>query len=272
MNKYYKIAISLIVLIAIIIISFWIFHTLHKPAKLLKHKVVKPELVTVKGRVTIVLDDWGYNSSDLDLLFKIKRPITVSILPNLRYSEKIAKDAKDRGYGTMLHLPLESRNNEIPEKGTIYCTMDKDEIIKSLKLSLKSVPGVSGVNNHQGSKGTEDSRTMKIILSELKNDKLFFLDSLTTSKSVCSNIAKTIGLKYAKRDVFLDEPDSKLGDEEQINYVKKQLNKLSDLAIKRGWAVGIGHDKKITLSLISDMMPQLEKKGIKFVFVPELTK
>ncbi len=274
MNKYYKIAILFIFLI---IISFWIFHAVSKRGKSLKqHKFitkqvgVKPESIPVKGRVAIVLDDWGYNSSDLALLFKIKQPIAVSILPNLRYSGQVAKDAKGRGYQTMLHLPLESRHNEIPEQDTIYCAMNKDEIIKSLRLSLKSVPGVSGVNNHQGSKATENARTMKIILVELKNDRLFFLDSVTTSKSICSVIAKEVGIKHAKRDVFFDEPPSKLDDKEHALYVQKQLYKLSDLATRQGYAIGIGHDKKITLRILKDVLPQLERKGIKFVFVSTL--
>ena len=274
MNKYYKIAILFIFFITI---SFWIFHAVSKHrVSLQRHKVIQkqvginPESIPIKGKVAIVLDDWGYNSSDLTLLFKIKEPITVSILPNLRYSEQIAKNARIRGYQTMLHLPLESRHNEIPEQDTIYCAMNKNEIIKSLRLSLKSVPGISGVNNHQGSKATENARTMKIILAELKNDKLFFLDSLTTSKSVCSIIAKEIGIKHAKRDVFFDEPPSKLDDKEQALYVQKQLYKLSDLAIRQGYAIGIGHDKKITLKVLKDVLPQLEKKGIKFVFVSAL--
>ena len=275
MNKRYLLVI-LIVISALI--SLWVFKTLsgHKkqaPKVFRKAKIAaQPKTVAVKGKVAIVLDDWGYNSSDLSLLFDIKRPVTVSILPNLRYSEKVAREAKHNGYETMLHLPLESRNNEISEKDTIYCCMNQDEIIRALKLSLATVPGISGVNNHQGSKATEDTRTMGIVLAELKNEKLFFLDSLTTDKSVCPATAKKIGLKYAKRDIFLDEPPSKLGDKEQSLYIQKQLYKLSSLAIRKGSAIGIGHDKKITLKVLRDMMPQLEKQGIKFVFMSELAQ
>ena len=274
MNKHYKIAILFILLL---VTSLWIFHAVSENGKLLqRHKLItkqvgiKPEVISTKGRVAIILDDWGYNSSDLALLFKIKEPIAVSILPNLRYSEQVARDVKIRGYQTMLHLPLESRHNEIPEQDTVYCAMSKDEIIKSLRLSLKSVPGVAGVNNHQGSKATENDRLMKIILGELKKDNLFFLDSVTTSKSVCPAIAKEIGIKHAKRDIFFDEPPSKLDDKEQALYIQKQLYKLSDLAISKGYAIGIGHDKKITLKVLKDVLPQLERKGIKFVFVSTL--
>ena len=274
MNKRYLLAVMIVVLA---LISLLVFKTVsgHKKQAMeisRKAKIAQPKVVPVKGKVAIVLDDWGYNYSDLSLLFEIKRPITVSILPNLRYSERIARDTNARGYQTMLHLPLESRNNEIPEKGTIYCSMSQDEIIKSLRLSLKSVPGVSGVNNHQGSKATETVEIMKAVLAELKKEKLFFLDSLTTDKSICSTTARSAGIKCAKRDIFLDEPPSKLGDKEQALYIQKQLYKLSSIAMRKGSAIGIGHDKKITLKVLKDLMSQMEKQGIKFVFMSELAQ
>jgi polysaccharide deacetylase 2 family uncharacterized protein YibQ len=150
--------------------------------------------------------------------------------------------------------------------------MDREEIHKMLATALKNVPGVSGVNNHQGSKATEDVKTMRVVLAELKKNGLFFLDSLTTDKSVCKGIAKDIGLRCARRDVFLDEPPAKLSDSEQALYVQKQLFQLSSLAIRKGSAVGIGHDKKITLKVLKEIMPQMEKQDIKFVFMSELTQ
>jgi len=183
---------------------------------------------------------------------------------------QIAEEAGMRGYQIILHLPLESKSNEILEKDTLYCAMNKNEITKRLRSILKNVPCISGVNNHQGSRATEDEKMMRIIFSELRKEKLFFLDSLTTNKSVCSMVAKTQGVKYAKRDVFLDLPPSKLKNEELRVYIQGQLDKLYRIAIKRGYAIGIGHNRKVTLSVLKDAMPQLEKKGIKFVFLSEL--
>jgi polysaccharide deacetylase 2 family uncharacterized protein YibQ len=39
-----------------------------------------------------------------------------------------------------------------------------------------------------------------------------------------------------------------------------------------GSAVGIGHDRKITLEVLRDVMPQLAKEGYKLVFVSELAQ
>jgi uncharacterized protein len=232
-----------------------------------------PRKPPVKGpRIAIVLDDWGYNPYTRELLFEIRSPLTIAILPNLAYSTLVAEDARKHGYQTMLHLPLESKNSRALEKNILYCAMDDNQIREQLKLLLKSVPGISGVNNHQGSKGTEDARMMSVILTELKKEKLFFLDSVTTNKSVCSQVAGAVGIRFAKRDVFLDMPPSVLDEGQLRAYITRQLEQAAGIAVKRGYAVGIGHDRRTTLHVLREMMPFFEKKGIKFVFLSELVR
>ena len=267
--KYLKVGIPILILI---VVSLSVFYVFNKPAKLSKHRLIKPESAAVKGQIAIVLDDWGYDPTVLSYLFEIKSPITISVLPNLRYSKQIAEDARKKGYQVMLHLPLESKSNERPEKDTLYCKMDGQELLQRLRQMLASVPGISGVNNHQGSKATEDERIMGIILAELKRERLFFLDSFSTNKSVCSKVSDAIGIRYAKRDIFLDTPPSRLTNEEQRAYIQGQLDKLYRIAGKRGYAIGIGHDRKITIEVLRAAIPQLKKKGIKFVFLSEFVK
>jgi len=39
-----------------------------------------------------------------------------------------------------------------------------------------------------------------------------------------------------------------------------------------GHAIGIGHDRKVTLEVLKEVMPELDREGFKFVFVSELVK
>lgn len=226
----------------------------------------------LKGLVAFVIDDWGYNQRYLDLLFRIDRPLTVSILPNLRYSHSIAAAvSQESAHDIILHLPLESKSNMAAEADTIRSDMKKGKILSLLDKDISSVPGLVGVSSHQGSKATADEDLMRAILNELKQRKLFFLDSLTTPDSVCIDVARDIRLKCAERDVFLDLTDeTDLKDFEA--YIRKQIRQLSDLAIKRGSAIGIGHNKKVTLEVIKDSIPALERRGIKIVPLRELVR
>ncbi|MFC1666571.1 divergent polysaccharide deacetylase family protein [Candidatus Omnitrophota bacterium] len=226
-----------------------------------------------KGLVAFVIDDWGYNRKNLDLVFQIDRPITVSILPNLRYSHDIATEVRKNGkiHDIILHLPMESKVNRAVEANTIRSGMKKNEILSILEKDIRNVVGLIGVSNHQGSKATEDESVMNIILTELKQRKLFFLDSLTTPNSVSLDVARSIGLKCAERDVFLDITDQ-TDFKNFESYIKKQIQELSYIATQKGSAIGIGHNEKITLQVIKDSIPELEAKGIKIVPLKELVK
>lgn len=226
-----------------------------------------------KGLVAFVIDDWGYNNRYVDLVLEIDRPLTISILPNLRYSKYIAEEIKKNTsvHDIILHLPLESKSNTAAELDTIRSSMDEDNIISILKKDIESIPGIIGVSNHQGSKATKDKRIMGTVLGELKKRKLFFLDSLTTPDSVSSFIAHNIGSKYAVRDVFLDLTDQ-TDLEHFASYIRGQIWELASVAKENGMAIGVGHNKKTTLEVIKEIIPELEKEGIKIVPLKTLTR
>lgn len=219
-----------------------------------------------KAKVAIVIDDLGYNAANIDSIFDINKPVTLSVLPNLPYSRTIASGAAERGYEVILHLPLESFQDEAPaEEATISAGMEDKEVVSSLTRAIDSVNTLKGVSNHMGSKATQDERLMRVIFGELKKRKLYFFDSLVTDNSVCQRIAKEVGIKFARRDVYLDNLDDK-------SYIKNQYKLLIGEARDRGYSLGIGHDKELTVQTLAEEMPKSEKEGIEFVFLSELVK
>lgn len=219
-----------------------------------------------QGQIAFVIDDWGYSLNNIDILQEIDRPVTLAILPHLRYSQEISEMARKHGdkYDVILHLPLESKSGKAQEQDTIRRNMKKERVLSILNDDIGGVSGIIGVSNHQGSKATENKDTMKIILEELKKRKLFFLDSRTTPVSVCGDISGKIGLRHAERDVFLDLVQKK--EERQYrDYIKKQIKNLIAIARIKGSAIAIGHDKKLTLEVIKESIPDIEKENIKIV-------
>ena len=251
----------ILLILAVVIIVFIII--LNKVPAKPRHEV----------QVAFVLDDWGYSLDNIDALFQIDRPVTLAVLPHLRYSKEISDRVQKygRGYDLILHLPLESKSGKASERDTIRRDMQKERVLSILKDDIESVPGIIGVSNHQGSRATENRETMEIILEELKKMDLFFLDSRTTPVSVCGNISRKIGLKYAERSVFLDLAQKK---EEKQNraYIKKQIKELINIAKIRGSAIAIGHDRKLTIEVIKDSVPEIEKENIKIVPLEKLVE
>jgi hypothetical protein len=248
--KFYKIAI-MVVLVLVIILAVVIFKRKPLPK------------IGIKGKVAIVLDDWGYNLNNVNILRELPYPLSISILPNLVYSQRIAYQAHQLGFEVMLHLPLEPHEKYRLERYTITHDMDENTILKILKLDLAQCRFFKGINNHMGSKATEDSRILGIIFRELKKHHMYFLDSFTTSKSMAAQVATSLDVPFARRDIFLD-------NKEDAQYIRGQLDKLKMIARTQGYAIGIGHDRNLTLKILKEIMPKMEKEGFRFVFVSKL--
>ena len=116
-----------------------------------------------------------------------------------------------------------------------------------------------------GSLATTDLRIMSVIFEELKKRRIFFLDNLVTNKSICKQLAEKMRVKFAQRDFFLDNLDD-------YEYIKEQFMKLIESAQQNGQAVGIGHARLKTLRVFKDLIAQMQKKKIKFVFVSDLVE
>jgi len=221
--------------------------------------------VPMRPKLAIVLDDWGYSTKNLDAVLQIDKPVTLSVLPGLPYSTLVAQKANGHGHEVILHMPMEPKAKMRLELATLYTNMTDDEIRANLHKALQTVPGADGINNHEGSKATEDRRLMGIIFGELKKNNMFFLDSLVTNYSVCESAAKEAGIRFIKRSVFLD-------NESDPAYIRKQFEKAMNFALSNGDAVAIGHDRPNTIAVLKDMIPVIESKGIEMTYVSNLAR
>lgn len=221
--------------------------------------------VPARPKLAIVLDDWGYNTNNLDAILRIDKPVTLSVLPGLPYSTLISRKAQDHGHEVILHMPMEPKAKIRLEIATLYTGMTDDEIRANFYKAIQTVPGAAGMSNHEGSKATEDRRLIRVVFGELKKNNMFFLDSLVTNYSVCESAAKEAGIRFIKRSIFLD-------NESVPAYIKKQFEKAIEIALKSGAAVAIGHDRPNTIAVLKEMIPAIEAKGIEITFVSNLAR
>ena len=200
------------------------------------------------GKLVIIIDDLGENLKYARELGKLEFPVIFSILPHTSRTREVADFARKNNFEIMLHLPMEPSGyaqGVCPGQGALFVGMDDSEIRTRFSQNLAQVPGAIGVNNHMGSRFTQDRRGMSIVLEELKNEGLFFLDSLTTSKSVAEELAGKNQVDFLRRHVFLDN----VQDKDAILF---QLSKAENHAIKQGMAVAIGHPYPETLMALQE--------------------
>lgn len=217
-------------------------------------------------KIVIVLDDVGHTTENLELLRGLGNQVTYAILPFLKHSSFFDQYSFETGAEVILHMPLESTQGTIPGPGLILTSMSDQAATDVLRRSLASVPHAQGVNNHMGSKGSADIHLMTLLLREIKNSGLFFLDSMTTPKSVSRSVASSLNFPSTlKRDVFLDNTDTQ-------DAVRNEVRKLAETARQNGYAVGIGHYRYNTMKVLNEEIPRLKKLGYEFISLQELLR
>lgn len=218
------------------------------------------------GKVAIVLDDWGYSRRRVPDVLQLNRPVTLAVLPHRPYSRAVAEAVQGSLCEVILHLPMEPYDAASPREPKVLTTgMPQAAVRRLLEDALATVPYSRGVSNHQGSKATENAALMASLLTELHQRQLLFLDSLVTDRSVCPKVAREIQIPFAQRSVFLD-------NEATPQAVRQQILELAEVALRTGRAIGIGHDRRVTIEALREMMPQLERQGIEFVRLSELAQ
>ncbi|MCX7969962.1 MAG: divergent polysaccharide deacetylase family protein [Negativicutes bacterium] len=219
----------------------------------------RPATTGGSGKIAVVIDDFGYDGSVIDGFAGLPAPVTFAVLPYKPYSQRAAQAAAAAGKPVMLHLPMQSLSGSDQESTTIGDGMSDSEIRQAVIRAIQAVPGVSGVNNHQGSAATANSRVMRAVMSVLRDRGLFFVDSRTSSDSVAYDVARGYGVPAGENAMFLDNTNDS-------GYVSGRLGKAAELAQKQGTIIVIGHARPATLRALREMIPRLQGEGI--VFVP----
>ncbi|MDD3032294.1 MAG: divergent polysaccharide deacetylase family protein [Atribacterota bacterium] len=217
-------------------------------------------------KVAIIIDDLGYQMEIAERIMNLDYPITVSILPFLPYSSTVAQMAREKNKTVLLHLPMEPHNSNVnPGKGAIFSTMKEEEIRNKMTANFLEIPDIDGINNHMGSKVTENREIMEIVLSEIKERNIFYVDSVTSPYTVGYELSREMGIKTAYRSVFLD-------NEQEIEYIRSQLQLLKNYAIKNGNAIAIGHPYCNTVDVLYEAKNVLRAEGIEIVRLEELLR
>ena len=210
--------------------------------------------------IGLIIDDFGYYDDEVTDGFLKMSPenMSVAVIPGHQNTNKISKLAHENGFEIMIHMPMEPMEYEGGEDDFIILAgMSSRQIISRMNKALEQLPMAAGLNNHQGSRATQDPNVMQPLLYLLRDQDMFFVDSFTSPESVGYELAQKIGVPSARRTVFLD-------NEQDSAYIKQQLRELVDIAREQRYALGIGHAKEITLDVLREMIPEYERQNVQF--------
>lgn len=225
----------------------------------------KPPFWGTTPKVVLIIDDMGISQKRTADIASLHYPLTVAFLTYGTNLQKQIENSQKAGQEIMLHTPMEALGKVEVAPDVLTTEMSVDEIKRNFKIMLDKFPGILGINNHMGSKLTEDLPRMNAVMEVLKERNMFFLDSKTSAKSRAEEAARAAGIAYAHRHVFLDNNNDK-------TYILGQLDKVEKLAKKNGYAIAIGHPKSQTYAALKEWLPKMKDKGLELIHLSKAIK
>lgn len=226
-------------------------------------KLPKPE---AKGpKLIIVIDDIGENHTVLKGLIKLDIPLTFAVWPNASFTRASVELIIQKRRDLIIHFPMEPKGYPAVNPGddALFVSMTPADIKKRVAENLDKIPEAIGVNNHMGSRFTSHGPGMEVALAEFKRHGLFFLDSLTSGKSVGRKSAQIVSIPFYERDIFLDNV-------KDVTAIVHQLKKTERVAHSKGYAIAIGHPYRETLSALKQWVA-MRDKSIKIIPLSHLS-
>lgn len=229
----------------------------------LLHSALISAAADERPQLALVIDDLGWDLRVGKRVLALPGSITVAVLPGTPAGSELARRAHAHGIEVMLHQPMAAETGVDAGPGYLQPGMPPSELASRLRTNLAEIPHHRGVSNHMGSLATRCENTMAVVMSELADRGLYFLDSRTTPRSVAYSSARDALIPATRRDVFIDNVLD-------TQTIERALESAVRLAEQRGHAVAIGHPHAVTLAVLESKLPSIMER-VELVPVSALT-
>ncbi len=235
------------------------------------YRNIQTDATKLPAKLAIIIDDFGRQRRGVKEMLELDCKLTVAVMPFLEYSEEDAQKAVESGKEVILHLPMQATLHDNwtyvgPQPFKI--NQSREEIVSLLGKMIENIPQACGANIHMGTVSSTKENIMRPIFETLKEKNMYFVDSKTSSKSICKKIAEETQISFYENEVFLEH------EQKTKAYVKKRLTKAMKIAIDKGQCIAIGHvgieGGMITVQAIKEMQDTFEKNNVQLVWVSDL--
>ena len=216
--------------------------------------------------IVVVIDDLGLDKRRTRRIIDLPAPLTLSFMTYAEDLAALTASAHEHGHELLVHMPMQAMSAHFSAgPNALEVGMPPQELHHRIDWGLSRFTGYVGVNNHMGSRFTADPAGMAVVMQEIKQRGLLFLDSVTTDHSAAPEAAHRQNIPFAQRQVFLD-------NEQTLDSIRQQLARTEAIAKKHGQAIAIGHPHDATLAALTAWLPTLEAKGFAIVPLTTLVK
>ena len=231
----------------------------------LRHAVPPPPIAG-RPMIAVIIDDVGVDRRRAEQVVKLPGPLTLSFMSYATDLTRLTGEARRHGHELMVHVPMQPMSATIDAGPEVLIPgQSAEEIRRRLTWALSRFDGYIGINNHMGSRFTADPAGMAVVMAELHQRGLAFVDSMTTERSVGAQIARQYGVPVVARDIFID-------NEQNVALIQAQLAKAEARARRTGFAIAIGHPHDTTMAALTSWMAGLPGRGVVLVPVSTLIR
>ncbi|MGB5985043.1 MAG: divergent polysaccharide deacetylase family protein [Desulfobacterales bacterium] len=218
----------------------------------------------VQPGIALIIDDIGYSYRRADLFLSLNLPLTFSVLPQLPKSGNLARTIQEQGHEIMLHQPMEPVNRRLdPGPGALFVEDSADRIVDTMEANIDALTLAAGVNNHMGSRFTACSGKIEPALEVIKAHGLYFVDSVTSQRSVAHRTARQMGLSAGYNRYFIDPVIRE-------SFIYSRLVQLETAALSKGQVIGIGHPHPSTARALARFARSPATVGPRWAYVSEI--
>ena len=215
------------------------------------------------GHLAIFVTDL-YSTKDLIKWQSLGIPLTYGVLPFRKNSKLVAQKVRD--YHQKLWLPLSLEPKAMrPTLGrvlTIKDSFDEEKLAQFVNDALESLGEFEGICTRLGSTFTTSVLAMRSVLAPFKAKGVkYFLDNLSSRKSVAYETAQILSFETYKRDTILDHKWSKMKA-----HWKKTIARIK----KNGFAITVVH--AANNSTFRFLQKQLKSKIVQRIEMKYLTQ
>ena len=218
------------------------------------------------AKMVIVVDDLGASHPAVQQLLALDYPVTFAFWPHGNHTTQDAEAAHRAGREILIHQPMEPLGypRVRPGPSVLLVGMQYETIQKILDSAVAAVPHAVGLNNHMGSRFTQNSAGVDAVLAALKRHGLFALDSVTHNSSIFAAEARRLGFETYQRNVFLDVTASR-------SSIMNELKRAEHIALLTGQSIAIGHPLPETLAALKEWQ-RVRNKEVRLVRLQDLER
>ncbi|WP_082205973.1 MULTISPECIES: divergent polysaccharide deacetylase family protein [Pannonibacter] len=212
-------------------------------------------------RIAVVIGGIGLSEAGSQNALKSLPPeVTLAIAPYAATPDRWMKQARAAGHELLMQLPLEPFDypDNDPGPHTLLVSLRSPEFLDRLSWLLSRTTNYAGVINTQGGRFTAAEPSMQLLLEQVTQRGLMYVDDGSSSRTVAPAAASAARTPFSRVDVVLDA----VPRAEDING---QLLQLEALARARGVAVASGTALPVTIKTLQEWAADLERRGLQLV-------